>query len=71
MGKGWLSAPLIKKRLRKVKQIEARNTREPCCMGSSGLLKGPREVNNRLTGWVFAHLVNYFAHQEIQPAHCP
>ena len=26
------------------------------------LLKGPREVNNRLTGWVFAHLVNYFAH---------
>ena len=21
-----------------------------------------REVNNRLTGWAFAHLVNYFAH---------
>ena len=21
-----------------------------------------REVNNRLTGWSFAHLVNYFAH---------
>ena len=26
------------------------------------LLNIPREVNNRLTGWVFAHLVNYFAH---------
>ena len=22
-----------------------------------------KEVNNRLTGWAFAHLVNYFAHQ--------
>ena len=61
-GQGMAGCPLIKKRLRKVKQIEARNTREPCCMGSRGLLKGPGEINNRLTGWVFAHLVNYFAH---------
>ena len=41
MGKGWLGAPLIKKRLRKVQKIEARNVREPCCVGSRGLFKGP------------------------------
>ena len=29
-----------------------------------------REVHNKLTGWVFAHLVNYFAHP-INPVHCP
>ena len=40
MGKGWLGVPLIKKRLRKVKKIEARNMREPFGMGSRGLVKG-------------------------------
>ena len=44
MGKGWLGAPLIKKRLRKVQKIEGRNAREPCGVGSRGPLKGPSGV---------------------------
>ena len=37
MGKGWLGAPLIKKRLRKVQKIEVRNARE-LAGGSRGSL---------------------------------
>ena len=44
MGKEWLGAPLIKKRLRKVQKIEERNAREPCGVGSRGPLKGPDGV---------------------------
>ena len=29
---------------------------------SSKYALGNREVNNRLTGWTFAHLVDYFTH---------
>ena len=36
MGMGWLGAPFIKKRLRKVQKIEARNIRELCGVGSKG-----------------------------------
>ena len=36
MGMGWLGAPLIKKRLRKVQKIEVRNMRELCGVGSKG-----------------------------------
>ena len=36
MGMGWLGAPLIKKRLRKVQKMEARDMRELCCVGSKG-----------------------------------
>ena len=36
MGIGWLGAPLIKKRLRKVQKIEACNMRELCGVGSRG-----------------------------------
>ena len=36
VGMGWLGAPLIKKRLRTVQKIEARNMRELCGVGSRG-----------------------------------
>ena len=41
MGKGWLGAPLIKKCLRKVQEIEVRNTPEPCGVGSRDSVKCP------------------------------
>ena len=51
VGKGWLGAPLIKKRLRKVQKIEACNTREPCGVGSWGPLKGPGGVQGQSPWW--------------------
>ena len=38
MGKGWLGAPLIKKK------IEEGNAREPCGVGSRSPMKGPSGV---------------------------
>ena len=51
VGKGWLGAPLIKKRLCKVQKIEACNTREPCSVGSTGPLKGPGGVQGQSPWW--------------------
>ena len=47
MDKEWLGSPSIKKHLRKVQRIEARNAREPFGVGSRGPLNGPSGVQEQ------------------------
>ena len=50
MGKGWLGASLIKKRLCKVQKIDGRNAREPCGEGSRGRLSAPVGFRGKASG---------------------